>query len=192
MEEEYREAIRIKPDYAQAHCNLGQALKQLGRFREALTELRRGHEIGARDPRWPNPSGRWVKECERLVELDAVSLAVTQGAAAPADAESAFWLAWVCQLTKRYSAAARLLAAAMNSDPRVVSDPRTSVRFTAAGCAAQAGCGNGADAETAAASLATAPPFQRARTDRRRARGGRGRRSGRAIPRLGRPPRRAA
>jgi tetratricopeptide (TPR) repeat protein len=41
---EYREAIRLKPD-AGAHCNLGKALRTLGRYTEALAELRRGHEL---------------------------------------------------------------------------------------------------------------------------------------------------
>jgi tetratricopeptide (TPR) repeat protein len=69
-EEAYREAIRLKPDYAQAHCNLGQTLRRRGRFAEALDELRRGHKLGSQTPDWRYPSDRWVRECERLVELE--------------------------------------------------------------------------------------------------------------------------
>src|SRR5262249_56308301 len=67
----YREAIRLKKDFAYAHCNLGLVLRDKGRFAEALTYLRRGHELGSKNPPWPHPSAEWVKQCERLVELDA-------------------------------------------------------------------------------------------------------------------------
>ncbi len=63
------EAIRCKPDLAEAHCNLGHALRENGRLREALEALRRGHELGSRNPRWSYPSALWVEECQRLIEL---------------------------------------------------------------------------------------------------------------------------
>jgi Flp pilus assembly protein TadD len=59
-----RDAIRLKPDFAEAHCNLGQALRRLGRYEEALAALRRGHELGSRNPNWQTPSAQWIKECE--------------------------------------------------------------------------------------------------------------------------------
>ena len=62
------EAIRCKPDLAEAHCNLGQALREKGQLQEALRELRRGHELGAKDPNWAFPSAKWVADCERLLE----------------------------------------------------------------------------------------------------------------------------
>ena len=34
--EEFKEAIRIKPDYADAHFNLGLAYRKLGKYREAI------------------------------------------------------------------------------------------------------------------------------------------------------------
>jgi tetratricopeptide (TPR) repeat protein/serine/threonine protein kinase len=67
---EYSEAIRLKEDYPEAHCNLGHALHQKGEFREALEALRRGHELGTKKPGWSYPSAEWVRECERVVELD--------------------------------------------------------------------------------------------------------------------------
>jgi Flp pilus assembly protein TadD/serine/threonine protein kinase len=146
-EKEYRGAIRIKPDYPEAHCNLGGVLRDQGRFLEALAELRRGHELGARDPRWPYPSGQWVKECERLAELDAVLPAVIQGRAEPAGANMTFSLAWVCEHTRRYAAAARFRATLMAAEPRLAADPTTGVRYAAACSAALAGCGRGEDAQ---------------------------------------------
>jgi serine/threonine protein kinase/Flp pilus assembly protein TadD len=57
---EHREAIRLKKDFPEAHCNLGHILRDRGQFAEALTSLRRGHELGSKDPRWSYPSAQWV------------------------------------------------------------------------------------------------------------------------------------
>ena len=37
---EYREAIRLKPDFAEAHNNLGNALQAKGKLDEAIAEYR--------------------------------------------------------------------------------------------------------------------------------------------------------
>jgi Flp pilus assembly protein TadD len=37
---EYKEAIRLKPDFAEAHSNLGVAYKELGDFDSAIREYR--------------------------------------------------------------------------------------------------------------------------------------------------------
>jgi tetratricopeptide (TPR) repeat protein len=66
----YRRAIELWPDYAEAHCDLGLALRHQGEFTLALAALQRGHELGSRRPDWPYPSGQWVKECQRLVDLN--------------------------------------------------------------------------------------------------------------------------
>src|SRR5262249_13460688 len=83
---EYREAIRIKKDYAEAHCNLAIALKSKGEFREALQEMRRGHELGSKNPEWRYPSADWVRQCERLVELDEKLPGFLEGKTTPASA----------------------------------------------------------------------------------------------------------
>ena len=64
------EAIRCKPDLAEAHCNLGHALREKGQLREALKELRLGHELGSKNPNWSYPSALWVEECQRLIESE--------------------------------------------------------------------------------------------------------------------------
>jgi tetratricopeptide (TPR) repeat protein len=145
-EGEYREVLRTKPDLPEAHCNLGLALRDQGRFREALEELRRGHELGSRNPRWPHPSAAWVEECRRLVECDALPPAVLGGAAEPADADAALGFASVCQITKRYAAAARLSAVAFAAAPEAVNDPRNCLRYNAACYASLAAAGQGIDA----------------------------------------------
>ena len=62
--------LRLKPDFAEAHCNLGLVLRRQGRFVEGLAELKRGHELGSKSPNWRYPSAQRVREIERLVELD--------------------------------------------------------------------------------------------------------------------------
>ena len=42
---EYRRAIAIKPDFAEAHINLGIALKTQGKHDEAIAEYRRAVAI---------------------------------------------------------------------------------------------------------------------------------------------------
>ena len=41
----YRKAIEIKPDYADAHSNLGNVLRNLGKIQEAEISLRKAIEI---------------------------------------------------------------------------------------------------------------------------------------------------
>src|SRR5262249_22072973 len=105
---EYRKAIVLKPNLAEAHCNLGRALTQQGEFRQALEELRRGHELGSKNPGWRSPSADWVRQCERLIELDGKLPDFLEGKATRAGAAEAIQLARRCQLCReRYPAAAR-------------------------------------------------------------------------------------
>jgi hypothetical protein len=39
-----------------------------GKFRQALEELRRGHELGSKLPGWKLPSAEWVRQCEKLIK----------------------------------------------------------------------------------------------------------------------------
>src|SRR5262249_23671964 len=103
----YREVIRLKPDYAEGHCNLGQLLREAGRFREALDELRRGDELGSRIPGWSNPSAKWVRQCERLVELEGRLPALLAGTATPANAGECLELADLCGVKRLHGAAVR-------------------------------------------------------------------------------------
>jgi serine/threonine protein kinase/predicted Zn-dependent protease len=68
-----RDAIRLKPGFAEAHCHLGHALREQGHYQEALAALRRGHELGSRNPGWRFPSARWVKECTTLAAVSEIS-----------------------------------------------------------------------------------------------------------------------
>ncbi|HEY7428116.1 MAG TPA: tetratricopeptide repeat protein, partial [Gemmataceae bacterium] len=144
---EYKEAIRLKNDFAEAHCNLGQVLQQKGQFAEALEYLRRGHQLGSQNPNWRYPSAQWVRQCERLIELDRKLPAILRGEAEPADAAERLALADLCYRYKRlYADAARLYADAFTAEPKLAADLNQQHRYNAACSAALAAAGQGEDA----------------------------------------------
>jgi tetratricopeptide (TPR) repeat protein len=143
----YRKAIGIKKDYAQAHCQLGLALRQQGNFREALEQLRRGHVIGSRDRRWRYSSAQWVRECERLVELDGQLPGFLAGIATPPGPAERIELARLCSLKRLHRAAAHFYEEAFALRPRLADALDGGHRYKAACAAALAGCGQGKDAD---------------------------------------------
>jgi tetratricopeptide (TPR) repeat protein len=144
---EYRQASALQRDYAEAHCNLGSALKQQGEFREALKELRRGHELGCKDPGWQYPSAKWVRQCERLIELDEKLPGFVDGKRTPASPTEWIELAELCVLKRLYRVAVRFYEEAFAVDARLAEDLRDAKRYKAACAAALAGCGRGEEAE---------------------------------------------
>src|SRR5262249_62364518 len=64
-------AIERKQDFDRAHWLRGCALLKAGEFHAALEALKRGHQLGLKDPEWDLPSEQWIKECEALIRLDA-------------------------------------------------------------------------------------------------------------------------
>jgi tetratricopeptide (TPR) repeat protein len=144
----YQEELRPQPDFPEAHCNLGVVLRRQGRFAEALASLKRGHELGSKQPGWRYPSAQWVRQAEQLVALDAKLPKCLKGEAEPADAGECIGLARLCQqYKKRYAAAARFYAEAFTSEPKQADDLRSQDRYNAACAAALACCGQGEDAD---------------------------------------------
>jgi hypothetical protein len=143
---EYRQAIRLKKDYAEAHCNLGLSLMNKGQFREAVEQLRIGHQFGSRNPSWPYPSAQWVRECERLVELDERLAGLIAGTTTPAGPAERIELARLCSLKRLHRAAARFYGEAFAAQPALADDPGAAHRYNAACAAALAGVGQGQDA----------------------------------------------
>jgi tetratricopeptide (TPR) repeat protein len=142
------EAIRLKKDYAEAHCNLGLALMQKGQFRRSIEELRRGDELGSRNPRWPYPSVKWLRAAQRLAQLDDRLSAVLEGKDQPKDASERLAFSELCQqYRKYYAAAARFYEQAFASDPVLADNLQAPHRYNAACAAALAGCGQGKDAD---------------------------------------------
>jgi tetratricopeptide (TPR) repeat protein len=143
----YRRAIDLKPDLPEVHCNLGHALGKQGRFADAVAAFRRGHELGSKTPRWAYPSADWIREAERLRELDDRLTAVLKGEARPADAREQLALAQLCRQYKRlYAAAARLYDAVFAGELGPSGDLQAGYRYHAARAAALAAAGQGEDA----------------------------------------------
>ena len=115
----YREAIRLEPDNAVAHLNLGGILRARGDFAGSLALLRRGHELGSKQPGWPHPSRWWVAEAERRAALAERLTVVLKGESSPKDNAERLDLARMCFDTRRFAAAARFWAEAMEIDPKL-------------------------------------------------------------------------
>src|SRR5439155_24808782 len=140
---EYREAIRLKEDWPEAHCNLGDALMQQGQFRQAVPEFRLGHELGSKNPRWLYPSAQWLRNAERLAQLDMRLPRILKGEDRPADAAERVQLGWLCQQQYKQlnAAAARFYAEAFAAEPKLADDDSTNHRYNAACAAARASSG---------------------------------------------------
>jgi tetratricopeptide (TPR) repeat protein len=144
----FHEAIRLDKDNAEAHCNLGHALRDQGEFGKALKALRHGHELGqARGPNWRYPSARWVRQCQRLVELDGKLAGFLEGKSTPASPTERIEVASLCARKRLNSAAARFYAEAFAAQPALAADLQAGHRYNAACSAALAGCGQGKDAD---------------------------------------------
>jgi serine/threonine protein kinase/Flp pilus assembly protein TadD len=141
----YRKAIELNPGFAEAHFNLGHTLREQGRFADALEALKKGHEFGSP---WGYPSAQWVRETERLVELDAKLPKVLKGELQPADIGERLALADMCLEYKAlYMTAFRLYSDAFAEQPDLARDLQNHPRYNAARAAAMAGCGQGKDAD---------------------------------------------
>jgi serine/threonine-protein kinase len=139
----YRQALRLKEDFAEAHCNLGVILQRQGKLREALAELRRGDELGSGRPGWPYPSKEWVRQCQRLLDLDARLADILAGKARPVGAAEQVEFAGLCALKKRYAEASRFYAEAFAAKTHLADDLRAGHRYNAACYAALAAAGQG-------------------------------------------------
>jgi len=145
---EYREAIRIQKDYAGAHCRLGLTFMQKGLYTQAVEELRRGHELGSREARWSLPSANWLRDAERLAQLDARLPALLTGEEQAKDTAERLVLARFCQQPhkKFYAASARWYDEAFAARPALAENLTSGNRYNAACAAALAGCRQGQDA----------------------------------------------
>jgi serine/threonine-protein kinase len=140
----YKKAVQLDPNSAESLCNLGIALSRQGRFRDALSWLRRGHEQGTRRPNWSYPSANWVRDCEHNLGLeDSLSLYLDKKRT-PASALEFQGLVALCRCRQLHAAEARFYTAWLAGLPD--RDPeRAELATRAAGAAVLAGCGQGKD-----------------------------------------------
>jgi tetratricopeptide (TPR) repeat protein len=142
----YRNALALDKNLPEVQGGLATALQKQGDFREALKVMRRAHELPSPRPDWAPNSAQWVRQLERLVELDERLPDCLTGKTKPASPEEGVELAELCIRKQLYHAAVRFYDAAFTP-----ISPRTApligaYRYNAACAAALAGCGQGKDA----------------------------------------------
>src|SRR5262249_3925379 len=98
---------------------------------------------GSRNSRWPYPSAQWVRQCERLIELEERFL---EGKTPVASVAERIELAGLCSLKGLHHAAVRFYEDAFAAEPKLADDLDAGHRYNAACAAALAGCGQGKDA----------------------------------------------
>jgi serine/threonine-protein kinase len=150
-----REAVRLDRNQAEYHANLGHLLSHLGLYADALTELRRSHELGAKSPGWSHPSADWVKDGLRRVALEARLPDALAGRFDVASGSEWSDLARACRARKLHAAAVRCYTRAFEKTPALLVDLQHGNRVLALRSAALAGCGRGDGAPKNPAAQAT-------------------------------------
>jgi serine/threonine-protein kinase len=124
---------------------LGQALLKQGRFAEAGQNTRRALDLlPARNPLRGFVTQQ-LQTCERMLALDEKLPALLKGDAQPADNQERFEYGLLCQIKKRYAAAAGFYTDAFAAEPKLAADLNAQHRYHAACAAALAGTGQGKD-----------------------------------------------
>ncbi len=118
----------------------------MGRYRQALPEFRRGHELGSARPDWPYPSAQWLRETEELAAIEESLLSIVGGEQRASDGNEGILAAVLAYDRKRNAASADLYEQAFVLDAALASDMVNQHRYNAACAAALAGCGQGEDA----------------------------------------------
>jgi serine/threonine protein kinase/tetratricopeptide (TPR) repeat protein len=142
----FRKAVELDPNHAEVQCNLGHLLLRQGRFAEALAALKRGHELGSKNPGWPYPSDQWVRQAEQFASLEGKLPKFLKGEVQPADATESIAVATCLRYKKMHAAATRFYARAFAAQPELGDNLEAADRYNAACAAALAGCGPGEDA----------------------------------------------
>ncbi len=147
---ELRQAIALDQNRANWHHELGAFLCEKGQYAEALPFLRRGEQLGLKNPESSSLNAHLIKECERCMALEAKLPEVLRGEEKSVNAKELLAYADVC-LRKHLNAAALMLyREAFTAEPGVAESLlMEGVRYNAACAAALAGCGKGKDAPPA-------------------------------------------
>src|SRR5262249_6767292 len=141
----YREAIRLKPEFAVGHQNLGMVLQAQGKRDEALASFRRAGELAPPGSPVAESIPGLILEMEQRIAFFRRLPAVLKGEEQPGGPEERLEMAELAYDRKRFDAAARLWAEALQGDPRLGGDRRDRHRYRAACAASLAAAGQGQD-----------------------------------------------
>src|SRR5262249_48195390 len=138
----FRKAIDLNPRFALALGNLGRMLERQGKPGEALPLYRKALAI--------NPKTAWIRArvpiTARLAALEPKLPALLKDEFRPGSNAERLVLANLCKTKRLYRASAGLYADAFAADAKAADDLKAAHRYSAACCAALAGCGKGEDA----------------------------------------------
>jgi hypothetical protein len=142
----FNAAILLKPNSAESHQNLGYALELKGKLDKAVEAF---NEAVRLKPDYADAHAA-LGRVKRLIELNARMAKVLSGERQPANAGERVQFALQCvQPYKQLTATnARFYLEAFAAEPKLAEDQRAAHRYDAACAAAQAGCGQGADAKS--------------------------------------------
>jgi tetratricopeptide (TPR) repeat protein len=149
---EYREALRLAPDFCSTHYQLGLALRARGEFTEAIAEFRKARDLARTSPLLVRTNPQYAEEMEgalaateRMASLARRLPAVRAGKARPADAVEALDFAQLCYERKLQGASARLWAEGFQAQPNLADAMKVQNRYNAACAAALAGSSQSKD-----------------------------------------------
>lgn len=139
---EYRLALTLDPNYAEAHRELASVLYVQHKYGEAAAAQKKAHELGKTLPKWDsNASARTLAEYERMARHEAQLPDFLQGKLPFKDQQEKSSFASLCTQKKLYASAARLY------DEILTASPRSSGVWPIAGrVMALAGFGHGEEA----------------------------------------------
>ena len=136
-----RHALTLDADSDLATLTQAEVFRAQGKFTESLEAYRRGHELHSKKAVKKWPTADWVRDAERLVELDRDLPAVLSGERKLTTAADCLDYARLCGYKQRYAAAVRFY----ESGFALEADAGAGVRAEAARCAALAGASRGSD-----------------------------------------------
>ena len=144
--EAVRHALALDPDSDLAALTQAEVFRAQGKLAESLEAYRRGDELHRKKAVKKWPTADWVKDAERLVELDRDLPAVLSGERKLTTAAEYRGYGRLCGYKQRYTAAARFYEIAFALDPSSADDLASGDRSQAARRAVLAGLGRGDDA----------------------------------------------
>jgi serine/threonine-protein kinase len=134
------DAVALKPDYSIAFLTLGEVYRARGQFVESLGAIRRAHQLATKQKDTTYPTAQWLKDAERLVELNK---RLRRGDK-PANAAEQLEFAALCGYKQLYREAVGHYEAAFAADAKTAEGLSAGHRLAAARAALRA-AGLGAD-----------------------------------------------
>jgi serine/threonine-protein kinase len=138
-------ALSLQPLQDISVLTLAEVRRAQGRFADSLDAYRRGHELHRKRNLIKWPTEQWIKDAERLVELDRRWPAVHMGERKPADAAEYAAFGQLCVYKRLYAASALFYQQAFDLDAKLADDLGAGHRYQSARAAALAGCGHDAE-----------------------------------------------